>query len=372
MFPVPERLPFTFHTHTGSPTGYAETAVVLFHSLVAEGVEVHYVALGDDHIYELPSFDQMVNALRRVEPEGEPIRVLYSIAPMFWSNAGDYKVGFSMIEVDRIPARWVRACNHMDEVWVPTELNKVAFLESGVVVPVWVVPLGIDTWQFRPTHLPMVYHGEHKFRFIAFGWWQLRKRWDLLFKAFADEFGGQKDVGLICKIMSEEGPDSIIDQIHGWVGDRVDDQVAVLHDAFPWWELVGIIRSCHAFVMPTSGEGFGCPPLQALACGLPVITTDCMGVGEALRDAGGKPFSGVTLIPGEKAKCEVQHEYYADGNWWVPDVGELRRAMRDVYENYGRWQKAALAGSAQVRSQRSGEVAARGVMAELERIYRKL
>jgi hypothetical protein len=371
MEPIPERLPFTLVSHTGSPTGYAETATCIFRALVDAGVEVHYLCTHDDVIYEPPSYDLMVNEYRRIEPEDEPVRVVYSIAPLFHHNAGKYKVGWSMIEVDKICDRWVRACNRMDEVWVPTQMNKEAFVASGVNVRVRVVPLGIDTSQFRPTFLPMVAHDDFKFRFVASGYWQLRKRWDLLLIAFAEEFGEQKDVGLICKTVSEQGPEEVTSQVHSWVGHRIDDQVAVIEGGFPWWEYVGILRACHAFVLPTSGEGWGCPPVQALACGLPVIVTDCQGPGEVLRGEAGEPLPGVRFVAAELAPTGVQHEYYEGSNWWVPDVADLRAAMREVYENYQEWGLAAQRGSEIVRELRSAASAARAVKEELTRIYRE-
>lgn len=371
MEPVPERLPFTLATHTGSPTGYAETATCIFRALVEEGVEVHYLCCHDDFIYEPPSYDLLVNALRKIEPEDEPIRVVYSTVPFFHQNAGQYKVGWSMIEVDKICDRWVRACNKMDEVWVPTFMNKEAFVASGVNVPVKVVPLGIDTKQFKPTFLPFIAHDDFKFRFFASGFWQLRKRWDLLMIAFAEEFAGQTDVGLLCKTVSQQDPDEVTGQIHQWVGHRIDDQVAIIEGGFPWWEYVQMMRACHAFVLPTSGEGYGCPPVQALACGLPVIVTDCQGPGEVLRDDKGEPFPGVRFLAAELEPTKVGHEYYEGSNWWVPDVQDIRAAMREVYENYQVWKEAALVGSEMVHELRSGNVAARTVKAELTRIYRE-
>ena len=371
MEAIAERLPFTLMTHTGSPTGYAETATCIFRALIEEGVEVHYLCCHDDVIYEPPSYDLLVNKLRLVEPEDEPVRVVYSTVPFFHHNAGEYKVGWSMIETDRICDRWVRACNKMDEVWVPTFMNTEAFVASGVNVPVKLVPLGIDCKQFTPNFLPLVAHDDFKFRFFASGFWQLRKRWDLLLIAFAEEFAGQKDVGLICKTVSQQDPDEVTGQIQQWVGHRIDDQVAIIEGGFPWWEYLGIMRACHAFVLPTGGEGWGCPPVQALAAGLPVIVTDCQGPGEVLRDEKGVPFPGVRFLAAELEPTKVAHEYYGGANWWVPDVKDIRAAMREVYENFEAWKRAAVEGSKMVHELRSANVAARTVKAQLERIYRE-
>lgn len=43
-------------------------------------------------------------------------------------------------------------------------------------------------------------------------------------------------------------------------------------------ELVQFYTRCDVFVFASFVEGFGLPPLEAMACGIPVITTDCGGV----------------------------------------------------------------------------------------------
>lgn len=383
MKKIPERLLFVLQSHTGSPVGYSEVAALLFRSLLELGVEVHYCPLGDDYIYEQKSYDMVVNEMRSIEAERHLPWITLAPGPMFWLNGGDYKIGWTMIEVDKISDRWARACNSMNEIWVPTPMQEEVFRRSGVEKPIYVVPLGIDTTRYMSTFLPSVFHSPvvddvteaeagWKFRFIALSWWQLRKRWDLLTLAFAEEFGNEKDIGMIYKTMTAGVEGEEIDQIHSWVGHRIDDQMAVIAGAFPWWEIVMMMRSAHAFVLPTGGEGWGCPPVQALACGLPVIVTDCQGPGEVLRDAKGDPFPGVYFLPATKAQTDVQHEYYSGGNWWVTDAQDIRKAMREVYENYNHWKAEALKGAEMVREQRSGLVMAQVVKSHLERIYREV
>jgi glycosyltransferase involved in cell wall biosynthesis len=241
-----------------------------------------------------------------------------------------------------------------------------------VTVPVHVVPLCIDESRYHPKLTAAFYHGEAKFRFFAMGWWQLRKRWDILLHAFADEFGGNKDVGLVIKTLSVEPEEAVLDQVLSHLGRAYAEQVAVIAGPLPWWELAMIMRSMQAFVLPTSGEGWGCPPMQALALGMPVIITDCMGPGETLRDDSGDAFPGVKFLPAEKEVTKVTHPYYAGRNWWVVDEGDLRRAMREVHENYGWWQMQAQIGSQKVRLDRGSKACARRVREELSRVHREV
>lgn len=58
-----------------------------------------------------------------------------------------------------------------------------------------------------------------------------------------------------------------------FLGHRPDDEV------------VDLFRFCDAFVYPSLYEGFGLPPLEAMACGAPVITSNSSSVPEVVGDA---------------------------------------------------------------------------------------
>jgi glycosyltransferase involved in cell wall biosynthesis len=49
--------------------------------------------------------------------------------------------------------------------------------------------------------------------------------------------------------------------------------------------LVALYRAARAFVYPSLYEGFGMPPLEAMACGTPAVTSNATAVPEAVGDA---------------------------------------------------------------------------------------
>ena len=46
------------------------------------------------------------------------------------------------------------------------------------------------------------------------------------------------------------------------------------------------MKGAKAFLFPSLYEGFGMPPLEAMACGTPVITSNCSSLPEVVGDAG--------------------------------------------------------------------------------------
>lgn len=81
---------------------------------------------------------------------------------------------------------------------------------------------------------------------------------------------------------------------HGWKMDALAElidrhgvvdttrRLGYLHDA----DLAALYAGCTALVWPTWYEGFGLPPLEALACGAPVIVSNVTSLPEVVGDAG--------------------------------------------------------------------------------------
>lgn len=51
-------------------------------------------------------------------------------------------------------------------------------------------------------------------------------------------------------------------------------------------ELRALYTLAHVFVFPSLYEGFGIPPLEAMACGTPVIASNASSIPEVVGDAG--------------------------------------------------------------------------------------
>jgi glycosyltransferase involved in cell wall biosynthesis len=75
-------------------------------------------------------------------------------------------------------------------------------------------------------------------------------------------------------------------------------------------QLVRLFQGASLFVYPSFYEGFGLPPAEALACGIPIIVSNVSSLPEVIGKA------GVQVDPG--------------------DAGELAMAIRDLLASPGR------------------------------------
>lgn len=68
--------------------------------------------------------------------------------------------------------------------------------------------------------------------------------------------------------------------------DRLDLQADVICTGFvPDDDLIRLYNCAECFVYPSLYEGFGFPPLEAMACGVPVLTSNVSSIPEIVRDA---------------------------------------------------------------------------------------
>lgn len=112
-------------------------------------------------------------------------------------------------------------------------------------------------------------------------------------------------------------PPLIIAGARGWGWQTIHKKAEALdldhHVVFPGFvpreELALWYSACQVFVYPSRYEGFGIPPLEAMACGAPVIAADASSLPEVVGDAG-------ILFPPEDpvALADALHEVLRDSS----------------------------------------------------------
>ena len=326
-----------WHSTLSRPHGYAMISRSMVLALRAAGVNLSYEYLyGPGTVFpvseEKDLGDERLNALASKKCKKEGTHVVFGQGDAFEYVKSvvvrsSYRVGYSMLEVSGLPEEWVRQANEMDEIWTPSPFNVRTFRDSGVKTPICVMPLGVDTENFDPT--VDGFSPEDIFTFLSIFEWGERKAPEILLKAFNETFTRDEPVVLVCKYDNYDEAVEVIIDIDGMDLDPEGGQIVfVANQHVPYGELAQMYRSADCFVLPTSGEGWGMPTLEAMACGLPVISTHWSAQTEFLDDEVGYQVDIRGLIPAV-AKCP----YYKGFEWADPDVDHLAHLMRHVYEN---------------------------------------
>lgn len=71
----------------------------------------------------------------------------------------------------------------------------------------------------------------------------------------------------------------------GFIGSHLCEALLKFEDYVNPSDLSMYYNAADVFVFPSYYEGFGQPPLEALACGTPTITTNCASISEVVNDA---------------------------------------------------------------------------------------
>lgn len=128
------------------------------------------------------------------------------------------------------------------------------------------------------------------------------------------------------------------DNIYKKVKDYKLDKKVIFTGYIESSEAVILLKGAFAFVFPSIYEGFGMPPLEAMACGVPVITSNITSLPEVVQDAGYliDPFSAedicdamVKILSDSKNREQLKQrgiERAKEFTW-----GRSARLLRDIY-----------------------------------------
>lgn len=105
-------------------------------------------------------------------------------------------------------------------------------------------------------------------------------------------------------------------------------------------DAVVLLKGAFTFVFPSIYEGFGMPPLEAMACGVPVITSNVSSLPEVVQDAGYlvNPFSVedicdamLRLFNSEEERTRLKQEGIIRAKKFTWE--ESAKLLREVYRN---------------------------------------
>lgn len=274
--------------------------------------------------------------------------------------------GLTMFETDRLPAGWKDDCLGVDEIWVPSSFNLRSFAAAGVPERMLKrIPCGIDMDRFRPgAAVPLRVEGRRRTNFLSVFEWTPRKGWDALLLGWAKAFSRDDDASLTLKAyIADSRPGELTAKIESFYRSRGIDSASlapiIVVDGFlPEAAMPGLYASADVFALPSRGEGWGLPYLEAMACGVPVIATGWSAHLDFVTSENGYLVDH-ELVPVSKEQTTLSSYYGADHRWADPSVEHLadllRRCHRDRNEVRAKGARARIEVQETYSSQRTAE-----------------
>ena len=308
--------------------GYGVHATNVTKAMWRKGVKINYFSIEPVAEPIRHPFNQMLT--NELDPNLPTVRIGGAGSPP--SYPGSKKIEYMVYEVDKLPASWVRHANMADEFWTTSKWGARVAEESGITTRIKVVPEGVDTEVFSPDGPRFETFDTPTFKFLALGKFEPRKGFDILIDAFSTAFGDNPDVELIIKadniFTCIKTPGQILEQLLPILENRKLPKMKFVGQLADKHQLATLYRSCDAFVLPTRGEGWMLPGIEAMATGLPVITTGWSAMTEYMNDD-----NAILLDPGElvQANDPIFGATLQQGRWANPDPVELANKMETLF-----------------------------------------
>jgi len=329
------------HYKEGSGWGQAATDYIL--SVDAAGLDVVPRCVKINK--RIPEIPKRILQLERKSPHECNICIQHVLPHLMeYSSLFEKNIALYATETDNFSSSsWARYINNMDEAWVINNQMIESAKESGVTVPIKIVPHATNFSKFESNHKKIdIPNIKDNFTFYFIGEMNNRKNLAAFIKAFHLEFDPNEQVSILIKSnrygMSPEECASEIKNVcdriklslkkYNNLEDYKED--LIITDYLSEVELYGLHRACDCFVMPSYGEAWSIPAFDAMGFGKTPICTNTGGMADYIGDSG-------ILVDGRWEPVSGMNDTFNDlftgeENWYSVDVNKLRKAMRKIYE----------------------------------------
>lgn len=247
------------------------------------------------------------------------VQMYYGSEPgIFYSH--QYKIKMAQIESTMAPDYFAK--EKLNEFWTANHFSAQGLQNAGISSrKIYVYEHGVDSEIWSPK-----LRGENKkIRFLQIDAGQPRKRSDLSIKAFIAAFEGKDDYYLTLKYSDLRVVDLIHENLKLSSSPWAKKHISHVREQYDIKDLVKMYHDHDIMLYPSEGEGFGMIPLQALATGMPVISTSkWCSYDKYFKD---------NIIESKLGVSSIQENYPRRGEVVLADIDSLIYQMKKVSED---------------------------------------
>lgn len=277
-----------------------------------------------------PMSDEISTVIQMLTPnEMRPIEGKNNIAICCW-------------ETDRIPKHWVEQLNKFNTVIVPCHANKTAFIESGVTVPIKVIPFAFFKEDYdltNVTKLEIPGTNPETIIYYNIAQWSQKKGTDSLVRGYFRAFQNNENVILLLKgyigMFNQQGDAqkliAEVDNIRKSMRLPTYPKIYITDALLDETGIKRLHHTAHCYVNASKGEGWCIPAYEALAYGKELISVNHTGMEMYITDNARVIKSHADYVYGMGHPDPAL--YTSLEKWYEPDMIDLVSAFQKHYNS---------------------------------------
>jgi glycosyltransferase involved in cell wall biosynthesis len=272
---------------------------------------------------------------------------------------GAYRIGYTPWESTGIPREWNIPMSACDEIWTPNNFGQQVFTNLFPDKPVFVFQHGVSQ-SYRPRRRRL--QDDRPFRFLFMGEPQWRKDGQMATNVFLELFADNPEYELIIKatkICNIDVKDKS-GRLHG-TPDSLYSNVTVMRKIISPAELIQLYSEIDVFIYPTWGEGWGFNPMQAMAMGIPTISTHVWA-----------DYAKYITVPIDSYPFQSPWPEIHPGMMFKPDRNQLAFAMKNAKDNYDQLSALAFKNSFALHENYNWEKVCSPAVERIQKIFSSL
>jgi len=253
---------------------------------------------------------------------------------------------FMVFETNKVASHQIKILNSYSKfVITTTNDHKKILIECGVTKDIYVIPEGVDHNLYN-TNIVEKLIDTNNYTYILLGKNEKRKNTNKVIASFLETMQ-YKNVSLICHTFNFNKPNAkqyldynVVELGYKLIEDT--DTYFKFYNSFSYIYLVKpgltddqmkqLYMSANVAIAYSSGEGWGLPPLEAMACGVPTIISNVLGHNAFIKNI---PIYDELIVEPIAMQLAKDDLYFNGtmGLWCKLSSTELNRLFNYTYDN---------------------------------------